>query len=73
MPETMDAEQLQRQLEDVLARAASGEYIVVRSADGREVAIGPRRGARRSGASPVRRRHPSDRTVADVLAEDRGA
>lgn len=71
---SIDVAELQRHLDDVLARAADGETIVVRSHDGREVTIGPHPTAAISRRSSVpRRRHRSDRTIADVVAEDRGA
>jgi antitoxin (DNA-binding transcriptional repressor) of toxin-antitoxin stability system len=74
MPKTIEAAELQQHLDEVLARAADGEHIVVRSADGREVTIGPRQRVWREGPRQVRRRrHRSERTVAEVLAEDRGA
>lgn len=69
----IDAAELHRHLDEVLARAADGEVIVVRSKDGREVTIGPQSVAGRTRRpSTSHRRHYSDRTVAEVLAEDRG-
>lgn len=75
METTIDTAQLQARLEEFLARAARGERIVVRGEDGRSVAFGPVEPATAAGSSPagVRRRHRSARTVAEVLAEDRGA
>jgi antitoxin (DNA-binding transcriptional repressor) of toxin-antitoxin stability system len=75
METTIDTAQLQARLEEFLARAARGERIVVRGEDGRSVALGPVEPATAAGSSPdgVRRRHRSDPTVAEVLAEDRGA
>jgi len=75
METTIDASQLQARLEEFLARAARGERIVVRGADGRSISLGPVDTAPAVDASPAggRRRHRSARTVAEVLAEDRGA
>ncbi|MEX1163829.1 MAG: hypothetical protein WEB03_09630 [Nitriliruptor sp.] len=72
---TIDAAQLQARLEEFLARAARGERIVVRGEDGRSVSLGPAETAATAEvpATGVRRRHRSARTVAEVLAEDRGA
>lgn len=75
MATTIDHTQLQARLDEYLARAAAGERILVRGEDGRTVVLGPgQEPAAPETTGPVtRRRHPSTRTIADVLAEDRGA
>lgn len=73
MPVTIKVEELQRRLEEVLARAAAGERFIVPAGDGREVELGPAAGEAEPLAPVARRRHLSRRTVAEVLAEDRGA
>jgi antitoxin (DNA-binding transcriptional repressor) of toxin-antitoxin stability system len=73
MAVTIQPEELQRRLEEVLARAAAGERFIVPAGEGREVELGPV--AERVPAPPsgARRRHRGHRTIAEVLAEDRGA
>jgi antitoxin (DNA-binding transcriptional repressor) of toxin-antitoxin stability system len=74
MSVTVDARELQERLAEYLARAAAGERIVVRGEDGPGVALGPveAEAAPADEQHPRRRRHASRRTVAEVLAEDRG-
>jgi len=75
MSVTVDARELQERLVEYVARAAAGERILVRGDDGLAVALGPAEAeaAPAEGQQPRRRRHASRRTVAEVLAEDRGA
>ena len=70
MSAVIDVSELRAHLEDFLARAQAGERILVRRPDGSRVVLGPA-----DGGDPQerRRRYPSDRTVAEVLAEDRGS
>jgi hypothetical protein len=74
MAVTIEPEELQRRLEEVLARAAAGERFIVPAGEGRDVELGPAAPREADPAKPVvRRRHHSRRTVAEVIAEDRGA
>lgn len=71
----MGAPELQERLAEFLARVAAGERILVRREDGVGVALGPAEAeAERAEVHQLRRRrHATHRTVAEVLAEDRGA
>ncbi|QBI20761.1 type II toxin-antitoxin system prevent-host-death family antitoxin [Egibacter rhizosphaerae] len=76
MSTTIDAQELRAHLSDYLERAAHGEEILVLQVDAggrklpvRLMAVRPEHGS----SSPPRRRFRSDRSVAEVLAEDRGA
>lgn len=71
----IDADELRARLEEFLARAGRGERIWVRAESGEVVVLG-----RADSVAPPdssvrtpRRRFRSERTVAEVLAEDRGA
>ena len=75
MSVTVDAQELQERLAEFLARAAAGERILGRREDGVGVALGPADvEAERAEVHQLRRRRrASNRTLAEVLAEDRGA
>lgn len=75
MATTIDPDQLQARLDEYLTRAAAGERIFVRYEDGRTVVLGPGQEptAPETTGPVTRRRHRSTRTIADVLAEERGA
>ena len=80
MSTAIDARELHAHLREYLERAAHGEEILVRHhAGGRRVlvrlSVAPSAGAPSPdapSASP-RRRFASERSIAEVLAEDRGA
>jgi len=74
VPTTINHAELQARLDELLARAASGERILVRDAAGHVAALGPADDDRPVSPGPARRRrHRASRTIEGVLAEDRGA
>jgi prevent-host-death family protein len=71
---TIDVAELQARLDEFLDRAQRGERIVVRRAGVAAITLGPASAEDRAQATAtMRRRHRSDRSVSQVLAEDRGA
>lgn len=73
MSVTIGLRELRERLEEFLGRAGRGERIVVRPDGGEPVVLGPAGDeARREDVQVVRRRYRSERTVAEVMAEDRG-
>ncbi len=74
MATAIDRAELQARLDEFLARASSGERILVRDAAGHVAALGPAGDDHPASAGPVqRRRYRASRTIEAVLAEDRGA
>ncbi len=73
MATTIDRAELHARLDEFLARAASGERILVRDAAGHVAALGPADDERPASPGPARRRrHRASQTIEAVLAEDRG-
>lgn len=73
MATTIDVSDLQARLDEFLKRAQGGERIVVRREGAAAVMLGPAPDENEAEAvATPRRRHRSDRSVSDVLAEDRG-
>ena len=75
MATTIDPAQLHERLDEYLQRAANGERILVRGRTGRTVMLSPAEqsaAASEDARTVERRRHHSTRSIADILAEDRG-
>ena len=70
---SIDLAQFRARLDEFIARAAAGERILVRNDVGHTVVLAPAELAGGTVAPRTRRRYRAHRTIAEVMADDRGA